>query len=231
VLQKYESWGNLDPSGVIKNKMDVKQISKTRCFSICFNSIKIAQVVKINAIFDDSVRSEKLPLGLNIYPFEKEYFEGVVKLKSFRDLKTKQVLEDENERELKAVNKKSGYHVFVALIENQVVGLCRVAQYSKVEKNKFDSPEGWWFQGVIIHPDFRRKNIAKMLTDYRFDFLRKRNIKEVYSAVEVNNSVSKRMHQRFGFKLIGESKGKFNNSFHDGRGFILRSPCISKRGS
>ncbi len=177
---------------------------------------------KINANFDNQILSEECPTNLKIEVLNSSHVDGVNVLKSFRDKISLDKINLETLKELRHASLENKYLVYIGMIEKYVVGLCRLTLYGGMEKNRYSSPEGWWFQGVLIHPAHRRKNIARELTHFRFDLLREMKVPYVFSAVELNNLASRKMHERFGFELVKLSGGKFNRPFDDGSGYIFK---------
>jgi GNAT superfamily N-acetyltransferase len=139
-------------------------------------------------------------------------------LMNLEDLKKK------TEREIYLNENDPEYRLFVALIENEVVGLCRFYHSKGLpkEKIKFESPNGWYAMGTLVAKQHRRKSIARFLFQERLKVLKSLNATTLYSIVDVSNKTSIQMHQEFGFLESGRAKGYLHLDFQDSEAILFR---------
>ena len=80
-----------------------------------------------------------------------------------------------NEQVDKYTNSYSLKNVFVAVLNNEVVGFCRVYDYDKseFEDKKIDCE----IREIYIRPDIKRMGIGSILFNYVLDYFRNRNKK------------------------------------------------------
>jgi GNAT superfamily N-acetyltransferase len=109
---------------------------------------------------------------------------------------------------------------WVALKDGKIIGFSKSCFHNTI--NDFpDLIEGWYLNGITIHPDWRRIGIGKLLTETRMTWL-KNKTNEVYYWSNKKNKASKSLHEIFGFKEIKSSiyapMGYSNKSWNE-KGF------------
>ncbi len=60
-----------------------------------------------------------------------------------------------------------------------------------------------WFEGLRVHPDYRRRGIALKLNENALEFTRQRNLKCVRVIIVEWNKPSIRLAEKLGFKIVG----------------------------
>ena len=81
----------------------------------------------------------------------------------------------------------------VAELDGAVVGLCMTS---------LASPTEGWLQGLRVHPDYRRLGLARQLTDYQLDLLRRWRVPVVRLAVHCRNVASQTHVAHMGFRRM-----------------------------
>lgn len=99
----------------------------------------------------------------------------------------------------------------VATIENIVVGYAR-ARVINDDKAPYPAPLGWYLMGVLVAPEFRKRGIARRLTEFRLNWL-KNKTKEIFYVTNISNKASIHLHKEFKFKKISRAKGFYNVYF------------------
>ena len=110
-----------------------------------------------------------------------------------------------NEQVDKYTNSYSLKNVFVAVLNNEVVGFCRVYDYDKseFEDKKIDCE----IREIYIRPDIKRMGIGSILFNYVLDYFRNRNKKKLYLGVFESNYKSRKFYEKMGFKAFEEDPG------------------------
>ena len=159
--------------------------------------------MKVNEPYTPSVTSNKIPENILFKLASDEHVDQIVRLMHERN-------PDDSIESLKAKTLKEitfnrndpSYWLYLALINEEVVGLCRFyhSQGLAISKKKFIAPEGWYGMGILVSSKWRRNSIAKFLTLERVKILRDLKAECLYSIVDSNNKTSVKMHTEFGFK-------------------------------
>ena len=104
-----------------------------------------------------------------------------------------------NEQVDKYTNSYSLKNVFVAVLNNEVVGFCRVYDYDKseFEDKKIDCE----IREIYIRPDIKRMGIGSILFNYVLDYFRNRNKKKLYLGVFESNYKSRKFYEKMGGTL------------------------------
>ena len=107
---------------------------------------------------------------------------------------------------------------FVAEINNQI------SNYSCAtnKENRIVGYLGLWkiideahITNLAVHPDFRRKGVAKLLLFYLFYQCYKEKIKYLTLEVRVSNEGAINLYESFGFKSLGVRKKYYQNNNED----------------
>lgn len=181
--------------------------------------------MKIDEPFNPSIKSHPTPENIICKIADESHLESITLLMAERNPHLKiEDLRKKTERELYLNIHDPEYRLLVAVIENEVVGLCRF-YHSKnlpIEKKKFKSPEGWYAMGTLVSADHRRKNIAKFLSDERLKYLKIHNAPSLYSAVDTNNKTSIRMHEKFGYEEVERAQGFLHLDFQPSTAILYK---------
>lgn len=114
------------------------------------------------------------------------------------------------------------FALFVAVKDNEVIGFGRVAKHDPEKSpSPYPSPAGWYLLGMIVRKDFRRMGIGSGLVRARFDWLKSKDVSEVYSMVSSENRTSIDLHTSLGFRIVQEGAGFCSVTFDCGKGYLL----------
>jgi ribosomal protein S18 acetylase RimI-like enzyme len=83
--------------------------------------------------------------------------------------------------------------VYVALAGGRPVGVTHV---------QYMSPAEAWFEGIRVHPDYRRAGIGRLLTAASIEGARRRRARVCRAAIDPDNEKSSRLAASFGFSLV-----------------------------
>ncbi|RZF22369.1 GNAT family N-acetyltransferase [Halobacteriovorax vibrionivorans] len=124
---------------------------------------------------------------------------------------------------------RSGFHIIVAQVGDQIVGYGRSIYYSElmIKNYSYPSPVGWYLMGVTIDPQYRGQNIGALLTRKRLDHINQVASKAYYVA-NANNKTSIRMHEKFGFKEKERGAGFLKICFNNGLGILFECNLNNK---
>ena len=84
------------------------------------------------------------------------------------------------------------------------------------------APAGWYLSGVIVVPEYRRRGIARHLTEARLDWIAQRD-QWAYYFSNVRNRVSIELHQQFGFVELTRDFTYPGAMFEGGIGVLFRA--------
>lgn len=68
---------------------------------------------------------------------------------------------------------------------------------------------------LAVHPDYRRRGIARMLLDDVIQGMRIESCRFFYLEVRMSNYAARKLYEQFGFKTIGIRKGYYANPIED----------------
>ncbi len=174
--------------------------------------------MKIDEIYSPETKSLSLPAGIQFMLAKEVHSLSINEMMLERNPHVdKEQIQLKTKRELEFNLNDPFYWLYVASINDQVVGLCRFfhSQGMPANKKKHPAPEGWYGMGILVHKDWRRQNIARFLTEQRIEKLKELKADHLYSVVDNNNLTSKRMHEEFGFKRIDQAKGFLHLEFEE----------------
>ena len=69
---------------------------------------------------------------------------------------------------------------------------------------------------VAVHPDFRRKGVAKRLLEEGALLAAKRGVEKLFLEVRVSNTAAKNLYEKNGFKSLALRPGIYENPVEDG---------------
>lgn len=181
--------------------------------------------MKRNAEFNIKTKSRALPDTISFSQATEVHIQEIFELMSERnpDLDRDELLA-RTKREILELCDGKLYGLCVATLDNKVVGFCRFFHSDSVpkEKIKFPHPRGMFSMGIVVHPEYRRMNIARFLSDERNKIYQALGLKKVFSAVAKDNPTSIRMHEEFGYQAIEEVPGVMMVTFDCGEGIIFQ---------
>jgi ribosomal protein S18 acetylase RimI-like enzyme len=181
--------------------------------------------MKVDEPFDPSIISAESPEGLKFRIARPHDREAIAAMMSERnpDQRFSEVLE-KTDREIVTTEKDSGYCLYVAELNGPIAGLCRFYDSKGVATSKkiFSSPEGWYAMGILVNSKFRRRNIARFLSESRVRVLTGLGATEIYSIVDSKNLTSIRMHQKFGYTEMAKGPGFLHIKPESGSGILFR---------
>jgi len=122
----------------------------------------------------------------------------------------------------------SGRLLLVAEYNSQVIGYARAVYFMRsASSNSRNCPEGWYLNGVIIEPKYRRNGVASILIKSRLDWIVKRANKAYYFA-NARNRVSIEMHEKFAFKELTRDFVYPGVTFEGGEGILFEIDLTTK---
>lgn len=68
---------------------------------------------------------------------------------------------------------------------------------------------------LAVHPDFRKKGIAKTLVENILEELKETDCRFLYLEVRASNNAARELYEGFGFKVIGTRKRYYNKPEED----------------
>ncbi|OGW19607.1 MAG: hypothetical protein A2077_05525 [Nitrospirae bacterium GWC2_46_6] len=68
---------------------------------------------------------------------------------------------------------------------------------------------------LAVHPDYRKRGIAKMLLTDAIEELRLCGCRFFYLEVRVSNHAAKKLYKGLGFRTVGTRKGYYMNPVED----------------
>lgn len=96
-------------------------------------------------------------------------------------------------------NKYSLNDVYVAELNNEIVGFCRVYDYDKYE---FEDPEiDCEIREIYVRPDIKRMGIGSKLFTYVLNYFKNKGKKKLYLGVFKDNYKSRNFYEKMGGTL------------------------------
>lgn len=175
--------------------------------------------------FDTSITSANVPEGLIFRLARRDDCEGISLLMAERNpSQSFSEIEASTTREIDRVELNGDYKLYVAELDNEVIGLCRFYHSDGLPLSKkiHPSPEGWYGMGILVSAKFRRQNIANFLSTKRVEILKNLGAREFYSIVDANNLTSMKMHEKFGYNEIQRADGFLHISFNGSIGCLFK---------
>lgn len=93
---------------------------------------------------------------------------------------------------------KKNFPVFVALLDNKVVGFASYGKFRMKQGYKYTVEHS-----VYIHPGFRKRGIGKMLLAKIISAARENNMHSIIGGIDASNAESIKFHEQFHFKEAG----------------------------
>lgn len=109
--------------------------------------------------------------------------------------------------------------VVIASVDGSIVGWGKTHFWSYAEGR---APGGHYLGGVTVLPDFRRRGIARVLTQIRMDWIWARADSAWY-IVNPSNRASIDLHRQWGFVEVARAAKFHTTSFTDGVGLLLQA--------
>lgn len=180
--------------------------------------------MKIDEPYNPEVKSKQTPANIEFKLAADIHLDGIVAIMCERNPNDLvEMTKAKTVKEIKLNDDDPTYWLYVAIINTEVVGLCRFyhSEGLPVNKKKFSAPEGWYGMGILVSSKWRRNNVAKYLTLERVKLLKNLKVNCLYSIVDSNNKTSIKMHEEFGFIKIDQAHGFLHLDFKDQIAFLL----------
>ena len=144
------------------------------------------------------------------HDFEPQTIEG------YRNAFYKQVLQN--------TEQDSNAYIFVALIDEYIVGHGKLFYFNDQKHDvDFESPQGWYLNGIIVDPEYRRRGVARKLLKARESFaFHYKSGQDIYSIVSAENVPSINYHLNSGFVEDKRAPGFLNVRLKCGEGILFR---------
>ena len=100
------------------------------------------------------------------------------------------------------------YPLFVSTENSSITGYCSLKQFKEKDAYKHSVE-----LSVYIHPNHRKKGLAKLLMNHAISYAKEQNHQTIISCITSGNEVSEHMHRSLGFDKVGHFKKvgmKFN---------------------
>ena len=101
--------------------------------------------------------------------------------------------------------KNSAAKYFVALVDSAVAGYIGMWEIS----GQCD------ITNVAVHPEFRRKGVAKKLIEYLIKYCKSHHLSPIFLEVRQSNEPAKSLYSGFGFKEVGTRKKYYADTGED----------------
>ncbi|MEG1580650.1 MAG: N-acetyltransferase family protein [Bacteroidaceae bacterium] len=94
---------------------------------------------------------------------------------------------------------QQNYPYLVATIDHEIVGYCYAHAFH-------ERPAFQWNAelSVYIAPSWHHQGIGQALYQKLIELLRQQNVQTLYALIDATNTISIKMHQRFGFATVGK---------------------------
>ena len=160
-------------------------------------SVRLANLGDVQAIAEISERYE--PKGIDKY------------IKSLTD----QIKANAQENSLT--------HMFVAELKEEVIAHANLFFFDKaILRVKYDSPSGWYLNGVIVDEKYRRLGAAKSLSLFREKYIAGTETnKVIYSIVSAENIPSIEYHKGLNFIEAQRAEGFLDVKLKCGEGILF----------
>jgi phosphinothricin acetyltransferase len=96
---------------------------------------------------------------------------------------------------------ENNYPVFVAETDNKVVGFAVYGSFRNWPAYKYSVEHS-----VHVHPDYRRRGIAKKLMQEIINFANKNKVHTIIAGIDASNTASIQLHKQLGFEEVAHFK-------------------------
>ena len=145
------------------------KLKRLELWTHIFKSISIL-IMKRDEPFNPSTNSTHTPLELIFRLATRKDCSAISRLMCDRNpaLEASQLLTN-TIRELDRLETDYSYKIYVADLNDEVIGFCRFYHTSgmSAQKKIYPSPEGWYGMGSMVSSKFRRQNIARFISSSR----------------------------------------------------------------
>ena len=170
------------------------------------------------AEYDPHSHGEPL-LDLELRRAEPGDIESLAQLSSARDGSGLEASIERFEREL---GTPGDSQLWIAQREDRRLAFARLSLLARpADCAPNHQPAGWYLGGVIVARAWRRRGIARSLTQLRLDFLATR-AREVFYVVNATNRASIDLHTQFGFEEVTRDFHAPGVRFTGGVGILFR---------
>ncbi|EPZ52451.1 FR47-like protein [Bacteriovorax sp. BAL6_X] len=139
---------------------------------------------------------------------------------------------ERTKKELARGGNLKGFHLIVAILDEEVVGYGRSILYTQemVDRYKYKAPIGWYLMGLTVLPEYRGCGIGDLLTQERLRHIGQISTKAYY-VVNEKNKTSIKMHEKYGFKIKEKGPGFLKIAFNDGLGILYECSLINRESN
>jgi len=122
----------------------------------------------------------------------------------------------------------AGQQLFVATLPGRVIGCARLSWLTPGADGGRNAPDGWYLNGVVVTPGFRRRGLGRALTLARCRWVWERGGR-VHFVVNARNRASMDLHREVGFREVTRDFVLPGVTFTGGEG-VLFSAEASDQG-
>lgn len=129
---------------------------------------------------------------------------------------------------LRHIHARDDQVVLVATLHGQVVGYATAGRLTPVADGGRDAPDGWYLNGVVVAPEYRRRGIGRALTQARCDWVWQR-AEAIHYVVSHANRASLDLHESLGFRELTRDFALPGVNFSSGDGVLFRAEAPRRR--
>lgn len=162
--------------------------------------------MSLYADYQPDARASEARLGAECVRVARtEDVDAITRISAERDGHDPDAIRHRIAGEISGMQAGGSWCVFVAEIDDAVVGYGRIRDLTHAEGGlPTPLPEGWYLTGVVIAPAFRRRGLGAALTEARIDWARERT-PDVYYVANLRNRPSQDLHAVYGFEEISRA--------------------------
>jgi L-amino acid N-acyltransferase len=97
--------------------------------------------------------------------------------------------------------KQNNFPVLVAVVENKIAGFSSYGWFRTWAAYKYSVEHS-----VYVHPDFRRRGIAKKILQRLIDEAKQKEVHTMIAGIDANNTISLELHKQLGFEQTAHMK-------------------------
>lgn len=175
--------------------------------------------------FNPAIKSVELPERVLFRVVEQGDVNAITNLMAERNPNLDEfLLLSKTQSEIDKARTSSNFKIYVAELNDEVVGFCRFLHSSSLptQKKAYQGPEGWYGMGIMVSSKYRRRNIARFISSSRVNVLKNLGVREFYSIVDSNNLTSMKMHHEFGYVEVARANGFLHLKFNDSAGVLFK---------
>jgi ribosomal protein S18 acetylase RimI-like enzyme len=159
--------------------------------------------------------------GLHVRPAEERDVPHIARLKVAREGGDVEATSPSVLNEIARAAETGRGVLWVAALGDELVGYARAGWFTPgVGAPANSAPEGWYLQGVIVDPRWRRRGIGTALTRARLEWIAQRGDTAWFFATALNRA-SIELHERLGFEERTRDFHAPGTSFTGGIGILF----------